>query len=267
MGPGACYARKVDAAVSHGLCCIGVPGVWGWRGTNAKGGKAALSFTAPADTTLFAMYVPGDWKVTKTSGLELAAAAVVILMPIAVLLLLVQGFANPSNRTLAFGLGPIAFYQEGLLVAVLAALRITCLVTATFLLSFTTRPADLAEALMQRGLSPRFGYVIQSALQIIPQSLETADRIRDAQRARGLETEGPLPRRARAFIPLLLPLVLSALVATQERAMALEVRGFGLKVGRLARYRIPDSLGQRILRWGLALAVVAALAARLLGWL
>jgi hypothetical protein len=35
-------ARKVDAAVSHGLCCIGVSGVWGWRGTNEHGGKAAL---------------------------------------------------------------------------------------------------------------------------------------------------------------------------------------------------------------------------------
>lgn len=35
-------ARKVDAAISYGLCCIGVPGVWGWRGTNALGGKMAL---------------------------------------------------------------------------------------------------------------------------------------------------------------------------------------------------------------------------------
>jgi hypothetical protein len=35
-------ARKVDAAVSRGLHCIGVPGVWGWRGTNTQGGKTAL---------------------------------------------------------------------------------------------------------------------------------------------------------------------------------------------------------------------------------
>ena len=197
---------------------------------------------------------------------RLTAAAVVILMPIAVLLLLVQGFANPSNRTLAFGLGPIAFYQEGLLVAVLAALRISCLVTATFLLSFTTRPADLAEALMQRGLSPRMGYVLQSALQIIPQTLETATRIQDAQRARGLETEGSLPRRARAYLPLLLPLVLSSLVATQERAMALEVRGFGLPVRRIPRHVFPDSGLQRALRWGLVLLVPLAVALRILGW-
>lgn len=36
-------AKKVDAAVSRGLCCLGVLGVWGWRGTNAEGGKTALA--------------------------------------------------------------------------------------------------------------------------------------------------------------------------------------------------------------------------------
>jgi energy-coupling factor transport system permease protein len=197
---------------------------------------------------------------------RLSAAAALIVLPIFVLLLAVQGFANPSNRTLAFALGPVAFYQEGLLIALVAALRITCLVTATFLLSFTTKPADLAEALMQRGLSPRMGYVLQSALQIIPQTLETAVRIQDAQRARGLETEGSLPHRARAYLPLLLPLVLSSLVATQERAMALEVRGFGLPVRRVSRRVFADDGLQRALRWALILAVPLAIVLRLLGW-
>ena len=192
--------------------------------------------------------------------------AAALLLPITLLLALVQSLANPQNHTVLIPLGPLAIHREGLGIGLLAALRIFDLVAATFLFSFTTRPADLAESLMQHGLSPRMGYVVQSALQIIPQTLETADRIRDAQRARGLETEGPLPRRARAFIPLLFPLVLSSLVATQERAMALEVRGFGLAVPRVARYRIPDSAAQRILRWALLGAVLGALAARLLGW-
>lgn len=119
---------------------------------------------------------------------------------------------------------------------------------------------------MQRGLSPRMGYVLQSALQIIPQTLEMAGRIQDAQRARGLETEGSLPRRARAYLPLMLPLVLSSLVATQERAMALEVRGFGLRVKRLSRFEFTDSVPQRVLRWLLALAVPGAVVVRLAGW-
>lgn len=192
--------------------------------------------------------------------------ALAILLPITVLLVIVQGIANPANRTVVVPLGPFSLYEEGLLIAVLTAARLVDLVTATFLFSFTTRPTDLAEALMQRGLSPRLGYIVQSALQIIPQSLEQADRIRDAQQARGLETTGPLLRRARAFVPLLMPLVLSSLVATQERAMALEVRGFGLQVRRYARILIHDSTAQRVLRWLLVALVPLAIAARFLGW-
>lgn len=197
---------------------------------------------------------------------RLLAVAVVVLLPITALLLAVQGLVNPANRTVAVAVGPVALYREGLQVAALAALRIACLVMATFLLSFTTRPADLAEALVQRGLSPRMGYVLQSALQVIPLTLETAVRIQDAQRARGLETEGSLLRRARAYVPLLLPLVLSSLVATQERAMALEVRGFGRQVRRISRRVFPDSAAQRLARWALALAVPAAVGLRLAGW-
>ena len=188
-----------------------------------------------------------------------------ILLPITILLLLVQGFANPANRTVFVSVGPISFYREGLAIAVSTAARVFCLISATFLLTFTTRPSDLAEALMQRGLSPRFGYVVQAALQMIPQSLESADRIRDAQRARGLETEGPLIRRARAYLPLLLPLVLSSLVATQERAMALEVRGFGLKVRRYPRIDLHDTPAQRVLRWFLVALVPLAVLGRVLG--
>ena len=191
---------------------------------------------------------------------------VAILFPIVLLLLIVQGSANPENRTVLIPLGPLSIYSEGILIAILAAARIFDLVTATFLFSFTTRPADLTEALIQRGLSPRIGYVIQSALQIIPQTLEQADRIRDAQRARGLETEGRLWVRARAYLPLLLPLVLSSLVATQERAMALEVRGFGLPGRRAARYVIADRPVERALRWVIPVVVVAAIAWRSAGW-
>ena len=108
--------------------------------------------------------------------------------------------------------------------------------------------------------------MVQSALQIIPQTLEMVSRIQDAQRARGLETEGRLLTRARAFIPLLLPVVLSSLVATQERAMALDVRGFGLPGARRQRYVLPDSVGQRVLRWVLVALVPAAVVARILGW-
>jgi energy-coupling factor transport system permease protein len=227
----------------------------------------ALSFIAPSLYWILAVALILLVLVIIAGVLRrLIAVALAILLPITLLLLAVQGFANPNNHTVLFAIGPIVYYTEGLGIAAVAALRIACLVGATFLFSFTTRPADITEALMQRGLSPRIGYVLQSALQIIPQTLDMAGRIQDAQRSRGLETEGSLPQRARAYLPLMLPLVLSSLVATQERAMALEVRGFGLPVKRVSRYEFADSTAQRVVRWVLALAVPAAIVARLLGW-
>jgi energy-coupling factor transport system permease protein len=235
-------------------------------------GALALSAIALAFTVPSLPWVLGEIAVllalTAVAGVlrRLLAVAVVIVLPIAALLLAVQGFANPENRTVAFALGPIVYYREGLEIAALAAARIAGLVAATFLFSFTTKPADITEALLQRGLSPRMGYVLLSALQIIPQTLDMAGRIQDAQRARGLETEGSLLVRARAYLPLMLPLVLSSLVATQERAMALEVRGFGLPVNRHSRYEFSDDPLQRVLRWLLLLAIPMAIVLRIAGW-
>lgn len=194
------------------------------------------------------------------------AVALVVVAPLTVVLVVVQGFIDPLQAPPLFALGPLRFGGAGALSGLLAAVRIACLTAAAFLFSFTTRPADLAEALMQRGLPAALGYVLQSTLQVIPQTLGSVARIRDAQRARGLETDGPVLRRARAYVPLLVPVVLSSLIATQERAMALEVRGFGLPVPRMPRYRLADSAAQRALRWALVALLAVAVVARILVW-
>lgn len=59
--------------------------------------------------------------------------------------------------------------------------------------------------------------------------IETMSTITDAQRSRGLETEGKLITRIKAFFPLISPVVMSSLINTKERAIALEVRGFNSK--------------------------------------
>ena len=66
-----------------------------------------------------------------------------------------------------------------------------------------------------------------AVLQIVPTMIASTAAITDAQRSRGMETEGGLWTRIRAFLPLMGPLVTSSLIATEERALALEVRGFG----------------------------------------
>jgi energy-coupling factor transport system permease protein len=59
--------------------------------------------------------------------------------------------------------------------------------------------------------------------------LAMTGKITDAQRARGMETEGNLLTRIKSFIPLLGPVVLNSLNDTRERSIALEIRGFNAK--------------------------------------
>jgi energy-coupling factor transport system permease protein len=109
-------------------------------------------------------------------------------------------------------------------------MRVINIICAFSILILTTKPSDLIEELVRKGLSPKIGYVLSSVLQIIPQMVSTMDTITDAQRSRGMETEGKLFVRMKAFLPLIGPVVMNSLISTRERAMALEVRGFNSKV-------------------------------------
>lgn len=148
---------------------------------------------------------------------------------IIITIFLIHGLFNQENQKVLFHLGPLAFYEEGLLYAARIGLNILNMLLAFATFVLTTKPADLVDDLEQVGFSPRFGYMISSVFQIIPQMMGTMNTIMDAQRSRGMETEGSLFVRARAFIPLISPVVSSSLINTRERAIALEVRGFDSK--------------------------------------
>lgn len=141
-------------------------------------------------------------------------------------ILVIQGLYSPKNETLFFSVGFIRFYEEGLLVAVRIILRVTTLLCSVCILVLTTKPSDLIQSLMKKGLPAKIGYVLNSVMQIIPEMRSTMATISDAQRSRGIETEGKLSTRIKAFFPLLGPVIMNALVSTRERSMALEVRGF-----------------------------------------
>lgn len=144
-------------------------------------------------------------------------------------IVLIQGMFGVNNETLAFNLFGLKFYVEGLLASAKITLRAINIIQSFLVLALTTKPSDLVEDLVEKGLSPRIGYVVNSVFQIIPQMMATADTITDAQRSRGMETEGGLIVRFKAFVPLLAPVVLNSFMSTKERAMALEVRAFSAK--------------------------------------
>ena len=133
-----------------------------------------------------------------------------------------------------FELWVIKVYPEGLKYAFLMALRIICLIISTFvLLTYTTAPVALTDAI-ERLLSPfkkiglpvhEFSMMMTIALRFIPTLIEETGKIINAQKARGADFEsGNLLKRAKALVPILIPLFVSAFRRADELAGAMECR-------------------------------------------
>ena len=131
--------------------------------------------------------------------------------------------------------------EEGLKRTVLMVLRIFLLVSSTFLLTYTTSPLQLTDGL-EHLLAPlkkvRFpvhelSMMMSIALRFIPTLIEETDKIMSAQKARGADVEtGSLVRRAKALLPILVPLFVSAFRRADELATAMECRCYHGGEGR-----------------------------------
>lgn len=188
------------------------------------------------------------------------------VFPFAISLVLVQGLFWPGG-TPVLELGPVSFKEEGLLFAARGIGRILMVVSSFLLLTFTTRADELMLTLSQNGVPNSIAYIMLTTLQIVPRFQAKANTILDAQRSRGLETEGSLLTRARALVPLIQPLLLGSIVDIEERAIALEVRAFGRAGTKTTLLVLRDTTGQRIIRWLLVLATLAIIGWRLYFWL
>jgi energy-coupling factor transport system permease protein len=126
----------------------------------------------------------------------------------------------------------------------------------------TTRLDTLMISLKQVGVPSSLAYIIVTTLQIIPRFQSKASSILDAQRSRGLETEGSILTRARAVVPLVLPLVLGSLVEVEERAIAIEARGFNSKKVETSLIEIPDTKTQEIARRAFFILMILSIITR-----
>ncbi len=161
--------------------------------------------------------------------LKRAVPLIAFSFTLIIVIFLVQGLFFHKNEIPLLSLGFLVFYREGVMYAAGICLNILNMLLSFAVFVLNTPPQELVEELEKNGFSSKFGYVINSVFQIVPQMMKTKDTILDAQRSRGMETEGSLMTRIKAFLPLISPVVMSALINTRERAIALEVRGFGRK--------------------------------------
>ncbi|MCM3479018.1 energy-coupling factor transporter transmembrane component T family protein [Caldibacillus thermoamylovorans] len=152
---------------------------------------------------------------------------------------------------LLYKFGFIEIYQGGLRQGIFISLRFFFLLLVTSLLTLTTTPIEITDGI-ESLLKPlkKVGFpvhelslMISIALRFIPTLMDETDKIMKAQMARGVDfSEGTIKQRAKAVVPLLIPLFINAFKRAEELATAMEARGYRGGEGR-TKYRL--------LKWGM----------------
>ena len=190
---------------------------------------------------------------------------VLATIPIVASIMLVNAFLYPGAIDVLFRVGPFAATGTGVTVALQAVLRVVAFALSVAVFSLTTATDDFLADLERRGTGRRLTFVIGSAIRTIPTMGSRAVEIVEAQRARGLDTEGSIRRRLRGIVPLAGPMVFGSLGEVEERTIALEARAFSAPVRRTAMRALPDSSTQRVLRWVVGLGSLVAVAVSVAG--
>ena len=148
-------------------------------------------------------------------------------------------FLTPGEPLIS--LWKLTITKEGLAVAVFMAIRLTFLIIGSSIMTLTTTPNNLTDG-MEKMMSPlkvlkvpvhEVAMMMSIALRFIPILLEETDKIMKAQIARGADFEsGNLLQRAKAMVPLLVPLFISAFRRANDLAMAMEARCYRGGEGR-----------------------------------
>lgn len=196
---------------------------------------------------------------------EYLNAAWRLILPATGFLFTMQALFQPIGKTIIFQIWFLHVTRESLAFAFENATRIFAMVSSFTLFLLTTHPSELMSDLTRRGLPSQFAYVIISTIQIIPQMRAKAQTIIAAQRSRGLNTEGSFAKRIGALLPLVRPLVFGSLVEVEERAIAIEARGFTSTHQKTSLREIPDRPFDKAARGVLLLFVLAVIVARI--WL
>jgi energy-coupling factor transport system permease protein len=159
---------------------------------------------------------------------------ILLLMTVVFNLFLTQG-------TPVITVWKISITKEGIVLAATMAVRLTMLIIGSSVMTLTTTPNNLTDG-MEKGLRPlkifkipvhEVAMMMSIALRFIPILLEETDKIMKAQLARGADFEsGNLIKKAKAMVPLLVPLFISAFRRANDLAMAMEARCYRGGEGR-----------------------------------
>lgn len=201
---------------------------------------------------IVALFVVQDFIGFAIAAAGLGAVIIISKVPLSFILrglkpvFLIISFTLLINMFMIKGEVLVSFWvleitREGLRTAIFMAIRLILLIIGSSLLTLTTKPISLTDGI-EALLSPfkkiglpahELAMMMTIALRFIPTLMEETDKIMKAQQARGADFEsGNLMNRAKALIPILVPLFISAFRIAQDLAMAMEARCYGGNIKR-----------------------------------
>lgn len=190
----------------------------------------------------------------------IALTALVVLPTFALLVLLDAAF--PDSAAAHQRWVPTA---AGTLDALAISLRLGAAIAALGVIVTAVPPRRLTRALAARGLPAWVAYLVIASLEAVPDARRRADDVLDAQRCRGVAVgKGTgLRGRMRALPALAGPLIVGLVTESEERALALDARGFEPRAHRTALAPIPDPAAERWVRRAIWLGLAGVLVWRL----
>ena len=179
---------------------------------------------------------------------------------LALIIFVVQSFVIPGDRIL-WRFAFLTLYEGGLISGMILGFSILNMAGIFVWLFQTTENKELSAWLNAAGLNHKMVYVFLSTLQMIQVMEKNSRVIMDAQRARGVETEGNIFVRGKAFFPSIVPLILTSINSAEERVLTLESKGFDVDCEKTCLFKLQRGA------WDKPVSVIAiALTATVLAW-
>ena len=194
----------------------------------------------PLGLTLSILFLAVMYRVAKIPG-KMILKSLKPILPIVVFTAVLNLFFVSGEGEPLVHIWFLTIYAEGVRYAVLMAVRVMALIAGTSLLTYTTSPIVLTDAIEQL-LKPlgklhfpvhELAMMMSIALRFIPTLIEETEKIMNAQKARGAMLDsGTFTQRIKALVPILIPLFISAFRRADELAMAMECRCYHGGEGR-----------------------------------
>ena len=202
----------------------------------------AVLFAAsnPLGLTLSVVFLAAMYKVSKIP-LKMIGRSLKPILPIILFTAVLNVFFVSGEGDPLFQMGFVTIYADGVRYAIIMGVRVAALIAGTSLLTYTTSPivlTDAIEALLRPLAKLHFpvhelAMMMSIALRFIPTLIEETDKIMNAQKARGAMLDsGSAKDRIKAMVPMLIPLFISAFRRADELAMAMECRCYRGGEGR-----------------------------------